>query len=59
MRTSRGFSTNEYYNGVAFDNLDDAQPPKQRFAPIVLRSRDQEYQQQEPRDVGRQRTSKP
>jgi hypothetical protein len=48
MTTTRGFSTDDLYNGTTFNNLDDMQPihsPKQRF-PIVLRPDNQEYQNQ-------------
>ncbi len=62
MRASRGFANNgfarnEYYNGVNFDNFYDVEPPKQRFAPIALRSPDEEYPQPQTRSGRKQQTS--
>jgi hypothetical protein len=49
MSISRGFTTNDVYNGTTFDNLDDMQPPMRRFTPIELRSDNLVYQNQETR----------
>ncbi len=51
MIKSRGFPINDgYYNtGENFHDLDDMQPPEQRFSPIVLRPDNLEYQH---RDTG-------
>ncbi len=57
MTTSRGFTTNDGYNGMNFNNLDDMQPPIRRFSPIQLRSDNQVYQNYEARNGDKYRTS--
>ncbi len=50
MTTSRGFTTNDLYNGRNFNNLDDMQPPMRRLSPTELRSDNHIYQNYERRN---------
>jgi len=44
MRSSRGFETNDYHNGMTFHDLDQIkQQPNRRFSPIRLSSNSRQY----------------
>ncbi len=57
MTASRGFTTNDLYNGMSFHNLDDMQPPMRRFSPTELRSDNHVYENYERRNGDKHRNS--
>ncbi len=59
MTASRGFTTNDLYNGVNFRNFDDIQQPRQKFSPIELRPDNLEYENYSNRNEHRHQVSEP